>query len=193
MPIRLCPACDVRKSKLVDPDCPICLGGGTVRLGSAGVFLTSPAITSRSLDYIVEAAARRADESGRPSREVLIEVMRKARDLGIVQAQATDTDLEAADVAAAFGYQPGDGDRISSPPLRFDPADQPHAHGAPPRISADGHQSYLARAVDPIEGEWTAAGLAAENRTVDFQARVLAEATPEAHSIRSGQKGRRGR
>src|SRR6478609_89980 len=58
---RCCPSCARRHAQLVNANCPVCDGYGTITLGAAALSMHEPATVGIAVEIAVEAAARTID------------------------------------------------------------------------------------------------------------------------------------
>lgn len=166
MTVRVCPACQRRWSGVVDPECPICSGAGVLFLGAASLARHGVEVTSRAVEYALEAAARNA--LAEPvldiarARAALTDCVAKlgaagllSRDGGGVPAvrrrgQSTLTVHRAAARATA-GHRNVDAVRLDTAALDWAPDDRPLSGGGLPGFSLAFHLCSLSRVADRFD------------------------------------------
>jgi hypothetical protein len=190
---------------VVDPDCPVCSGTGTLVLGPA-LSLYGADVASRAVEYGVEAAAREAMSlvpgaaaitAARYAVTVTVAKMRVASLLAYETSRAGPlpaTRLDRHEIhdrarSLTVGYETGDSAALDAPPLLFDPDDRPLAHGGIPGFSVAGYVCHMSRAADPVDplAPTAATRELAHSRTVlHHRAQVLASAVASSPVGASG-------
>lgn len=195
---RLCPACSVRHAKLVDVDCVVCQGAGTLELGEAALAFHEPDVVSIAVGIALEAYARTIDVSltlsdDRPA--ALRATVKQLADAGIIDRPArrrvTREPLRAAESARELAgsvtlvsLRPSDESLPDAPAFAYQVGDRPNARGLP-LLSSEGYPSHLARVIDPTEpGRDTAAHLT-DRKSAERQAAVIVKAVPETIRIKT--------
>lgn len=198
MTARTCPVCARRYTALIDPDCPVCAGTGTVLLGQAALTMYPPQAVSRAVDYMCEAAAREAADTLPldDRREYLVAKIGQFTAAGIIaQPPVSRQGVHqlAQDLAGftATGYRPGDAQALDAPPRRFHPDERPLAEGAGTQLSDDGHHSQLLQLADPPDDEWSVHADTARRAADDHAGRVLAEAASPAVKTKNRRHARK--
>jgi hypothetical protein len=162
---RTCPACQRRYGGLVDPECPVCTGIGTVGLGAAALHTAAPEAVARAVELYLEEATRRA---GHPTEraDVVDAAVLELRTAGVIASPsdgagppATSTDpataslaeLDAHLLATRLGAKPTAEalTALASDPVELVDAREPGA--LHPHASANGDRAHLTLALDPIE------------------------------------------
>lgn len=165
MTARVCPACQRRWSGLVDPDCPVCSGSGRLLLGAASLARHGAEVTSRAVEYALEAAARMSlaspildVEGGRRALTDTVAQLRAsgvlAREGGTGPARGRVQTTKAVHAAAARqtpGYASGDAARLDTPALDWAPDDRPMSGGGQPGFSLAFHLCSLSRVADRFD------------------------------------------
>jgi hypothetical protein len=193
---RCCPACSKRHAQLVNVNCPVCKGFGTVTLGAAALSLHEPATVATAVEIAIEAVARQvdtnltlSDDRHAPLREAMVMLT----DAGIIDHAGTrktahrtrhlrlvTDDTVAVEAAAAYVPTVTHRDAVLAlaPAYEYEAHERPNARGLP-IMSAAGHPSHTARITDPMTpGNDTAA----THRQRQQQARaagILVEAAPK--------------
>jgi hypothetical protein len=204
---RCCPACSKRHAQLINANCPICKGYGTVTLGTAALSLHEPATVSTAVEIALEAAARTIDTTLTLSDDrsgTLRDAMTMLTDSGIVDhpgARKTAHKVrhlrlvpdEAPVITVAAGYVPTvtarDAVLALAPAYQYAEHERPNARGLPV-LSAAGHPSHTARIADPMTPGTDTAETARQRRTQARAAVVLVEAAPKVISIKARQKAK---
>lgn len=211
---RACPACAARYAQLIDPDCPVCRGAGTLVLGAAALSMYPPEVVSMAVSLALEAVARVTDQrltlsedrTG-PVREAVAQLVAGGalarpeppapRPTTVLPRRRDDQGrytFETDPAALAEEY-------VDQPVLPFDLAvttagrynyleeDRPNARGLP-LLSANGDPSHLARICDPEEpGAATWSKVRQQRRDLSH-AEALRAAVPEAARLRTHRKRR---
>lgn len=199
---RCCPACSTRHAQLVNANCPVCQGFGTVTLGAAALSLHEPATVSTAVAIAVEAVARTIDQTLTLSDDrtgPLRAAMTMLCDSGIVEHPGTRrtahkprhlrlvTDDTIA-VEAAATYLPivnhRDAILALAPAYAYAEHERPNARGLP-IMSAAGHPSHLSRIADPMTPGNDTAATARDRRQQTRAAGILVEAAPKVVQIKA--------
>lgn len=85
---RLCPSCPDQAALIVAFDCPVCLGQGRVRLGSAALSLYDPEVVAEALEIGLAETAAVEQEGALGGVDAMLESMATA---GLIHRQATVT------------------------------------------------------------------------------------------------------
>jgi hypothetical protein len=199
---RCCPACSNRHAQLVNANCPVCGGFGTVTLGAAALSLHEPATVSTAVGIALEAVARGIDQNMTLSDD-RIAPLRAAvtllTDSGIIEHAGTrktahkarhlrlvTDDSVAVEAAAAFvpTVRPVDAVLSLAPAYPYAEHERPNARGLPIMSNA-GHPSHLARVADPMTPGNDTAATARERRQQTRAAGILVTAAPKVVSIKA--------
>ena len=208
----VCPACAVRTARLIDDQCPVCHGQGTITLHPAALSVYDPPTVSYAVTIACEAAARAIDTSMSLSDDQAAALAGRITELeqaGIIRTTTPATVApnnvrqirrqctgqtrlsEAADPTTVAGqYSP-------DPPALFDltvataaahvyaETDRPMMRGLPV-TSANGHPSSLARTTDPVDQLAGTPETVRQRTKQHRQAVTLLEAVPQ--TIRNKQR-----
>jgi hypothetical protein len=201
---RCCPSCSKRHAQLVNMNCPICKGFGTVTLGAAALSLHEPATVSTAVEIAVEAAARAIDTTLTLSDDRLAPLaatMTLLEGAGIIAAPARTRstqkirhlrlvvdDAPAVQVAAEYvpTVTPRDAVLALVPPYVYAEHERPNARGLPV-LSANGHPSHTARVTDPMPPGNDTAETARQRGSQRRNATVLIAAAPKVINIKERQ------
>lgn len=166
MTLRACPLCTLRPAAIIDPECLICAGHGTLELGRASMREYDAATVSTAVHLALETAARsidkRADSRNVDPKPVLEKTLAQLYRAGLLtppKAPAPTTPESTGKKSGscsalahrATGRMPDMTDQLmvrAHPyPYRF--TDRPGARGLP-LMSANFHPSSLARIGNPF-------------------------------------------
>lgn len=208
---RTCPACATRTAAVIDPECVVCEGHGTIILNDAALALYDPETVSEAIHLALEASARKTEltvtRSGRQTRPIR-EAVVTLRDAGIIGRE-----LRAAPVARRDRFARDNGGRFASPLSAVELAaeyvqgellalDAVLAHAAPykpqdgdrinerglPMLSANLHPSSLSRITDPMDFGVSTPHLMSGTTARTRAAKTLVAAAPEAANKRRQRK-----
>jgi len=208
----VCPACAARTARLIDDQCPVCHGHGTITLHPAALSVYDPPTVSYAVTIACEAAARAIDTCMSLSDDqaaALAERIAELEQAGIIRAttptpaapnnvrqirrQCTgQTRLaEVADpttVAAQYSTDPPalfDLTVATAAAYTYTESDRPMMRGLPV-TSANGHPSSLARITDPVDQLAGTPDTVRQRTKQHRQAVTLLEAVPQ--TIRNKQR-----
>jgi hypothetical protein len=199
---RCCPACSKRHAQLVNVNCPVCKGFGTVTLGAAALSLHEPATVATAVEIAIEAAARTIDNTLTLSDDrhaPLRNVMTMLCDSGIVDHPGTrktahkprhlrlvTDDTAAVEAAASYipTVTPRDAVLALAPAYVYAEHERPNARGLP-ILSAAGHPSHMARITDPMTPGNDTAETGRQRRQQARSATILVAAAPKVITIKA--------
>jgi hypothetical protein len=208
---RCCPACARRHAQLINANCPVCDGYGTITLGAAALSMHEPATVGIAVEIAVEAAARTIDTTLTLSDnrvDPLRLVMETLADAGIIatptagrsRALTPRRHLHAvpenavSSVELATTYMPSvearDAVLAAAPAYLYQEHERPNARGLPV-LSANGHPSHTARIADPMTPGNDTADTFRQRRAQRRSAVVLVEAAPKVVSIKARQTAKK--
>lgn len=201
---RTCPACQRRYAGLVNPECPLCHGTGTLTIGPAALATIGPEPAARAIELHYERVATQAASTYPPAHPAHAQLLEQAtQDLthrGLLAdplittshvGEVTDaaprhdrTHNPAARAAAtqqALRYLGWNNPPASTAAAtRLDtapnlPTGRPHDRGQLPQVSANGSPANLARATNPWHPlEHTTTELTDHRRTTEHTATTAA-------------------
>lgn len=196
---RTCPACARRYGGLIDGDCPVCAGVGSLSLGPPALASNEPSAIARAVEIYLESAGLSALRLDAPERRERIEAAVRELQIAGVLAMSGDTayyprewpsgpiaesvaEIRAIRLTRALGI-------IVTPTVlsglaagNVIPLSAARRRGDPwPRASANGSRSALLRVCDAIDplGDNVAA-LQIRRDSAEIRAQILAEAAPLA-------------
>lgn len=197
---RCCPSCSKRHAQLINPNCPVCEGYGTITLGQAALSMHEPATVGLAVEIAIEAAARTIDTTLTLSDDrvaPLRAVVGTLTGAGVLDQPAVRRTTHkprhlhlVADnvVEIATGYvptaQPIDRTLAAAAPYQYEASERPNARGLP-ILSANGHPSHTARLTDPMTPGNDTAATAAERRLQARSAAILVEAAPRVVTLKA--------
>ena len=208
---RCCPACSARHAQLINQNCPVCQGYGTVTLGAAALSMHEPATVSTAVEIAIEAGARTIDTTLTLSDnriDPLRLVMDTLLDAGIIDTptagrskslqprrrhlRLVTDDSVAVEVAASYvpTVTPRDATLALAPAYAYQEHERPNARGLPV-LSANGHPSATARITDPMTPGNDTADTFRQRRTQRRAATILVEAAPKVVSIKARQSAKK--
>lgn len=198
---RCCPACSKRHAQLVNLNCPVCDGYGTITLGAAALSMHEPATVSLAVEISIEAAARTidtaltlSDDRTSPLRAAVQLLAgagivddharrssHRTRHLRLVVDNAPAVELATETVPTVT---PRDATLALAPAYQYQQHERPNARGLP-IMSAAGHPSHTARIADPMTPGNDTAATAAERRQQARAAGILVEAAPKVIQLKA--------
>ncbi|QPK40212.1 hypothetical protein SEA_JINKIES_81 [Arthrobacter phage Jinkies] len=202
---RCCPACAKRHAQLVNANCPVCQGYGTITLGAAALSMHEPATVGIAVEIAVEAAARTIDTKLTLSDnrvDPLRLVMDTLTDAGIIGAPTAgkskaltprrhlhavpDNAVSSVELAAEYipSVEPRDAVLAAADPYVYAEHERPNARGLPV-LSANGHPSHTARIADPMTPGNDTAQTYRDRKAQARSAEILVEAAPKVVSLKA--------
>jgi hypothetical protein len=196
---------------LINANCPVCDGYGTITLGAAALAMHEPATVGIAVEIAVEAAARTIDTTLTLSDnrvDPLRLVMETLADAGIIGAPTAGRsralqprrhlhavpDGAVSSIELAAEYIPTVTDRdatlAAAPAYTYQEHERPNARGLPV-LSANGHPSATARITDPMTPGNDTAQTFRDRRNQARAAVVLVEAAPKVVSIKARQTAKK--
>lgn len=175
----VCRACAVRTAGIVDPDCPVCEGIGSLILSPAILRDQTPEVAGRAVNVALEAYAREAEETldlGLDPAAVIRSAVSNLRLAGLLFPPPLEL---PADPPSSPSPAPQDPAVIEAPLFEYASEDRPGARGRP-LMSEAGHPSHLARLCDPADGGVDQKDRLVRNANLDRKARSVAEGAREA-------------
>ena len=208
---RCCPSCSARHAQLINANCPVCQGYGTITLGAAALSMHEPATVSTAVAIAVEAGARTIDTTLTLSDnriDPLRMVMDTLLDAGIIDAPTAgrsraltprrrlhavpDHAVSSLDLAAEYvpAVEPIDQTLAHAPAYQYAEHERPNARGLPV-LSANGHPSHTARITDPMTPGNDTAQTYRDRRNQARAAVILVEAAPKVVNIKARQTAKK--
>lgn len=207
-PRRTCPSCTRRYAGLVDPECVVCHGVGSLTLGAAALHYYPAEAVGRAIELYLETRAAEANHTTTPEKRlgVVEAACDELRHAGVL---ATTPDHRAAPTATAppiptslvelaarqYATRLG-GTPTTTTTATVDAGPQPLTRARPhrtamPTLSAAGYPSHLARVCDPVD-PLGPDGVILENgrKATEHVADVITTSIPEAARRRRKRKAR---
>lgn len=196
--LRQCPACVRRRQNVIDPDCVICQGAGTLEMGEAALQSYSPEVVAEAILLTLEAKARAGDQGLTLSDDRLHGIragLIELQDAGILSnTRGISPRLSPALLADRAAARPAlrlasrvvqeqldglDAILANATPHEYTEEDRPGGRGLP-LLSRDGHPSHLARLTDPADPQGDTRDQVRQRRADRRRATVLSRAASAA-------------
>lgn len=189
--VMFCPACVRTKYQLLNADCPICEGAGSLRLGKPALYFYDAETVAMAVRFALEVGARKVVETttlSDPRASLLQSRVRRLVDAGLLFG-AGDVPPPGEGGTARDLAESVTGEQLTLfdmnvadpnlPPYEYQATDRPRARGLPV-LSDGGHPSAVLLICDPADPFGSTVEDVTAHRRRSREARVLKEAYEDA-------------